>query len=135
MRAWATAALLALALTTLAGAQEPTEPEPGAQSPGRLKASEASLRKARQRDWGDRSPDSLRQGRGLGQPPGNQQPAPEGGMEARFDPETGERYYLARPDEGPRRGAVWVPPWVVYAAGAVVVLLAAGWLVRRARTR
>ena len=51
----------------------------------------------------------------------------------RTDPETGERYRLARPEEPLRRGAVRSPSWVIYLAGGVIALGAVIILVRRTR--
>jgi len=51
----------------------------GEQSPVATESERSEPPEGAERDWGDRSPDSLRQGRGLGQPPGNQSVGEEHG--------------------------------------------------------
>lgn len=51
------------------------------------------------------------------------------------DDDTGERYRLERPPPGMRRGDLPVPAWVPVTAGVLVVLVAAGALLLRARRR
>ncbi len=56
-------------------------------------------------------------------------------QEVRTDLETGERYVPARPPQGPLRGALSVPGWTVYIAGALVSAVAFIVVVRRLRRR
>ncbi|MEM7609644.1 MAG: hypothetical protein AAF411_30225, partial [Myxococcota bacterium] len=65
------------------------------------------------------------------QPEGSAEDSADEGV--RTDPETGERYRLARPEEPLRRGAIPSPSWVIYLAGSIVALGAIVVLVRRTR--
>jgi len=53
--------------------------------------------------------------------------------EVRLDPETGERYRLERPPEGPARGRWRVASWVVWTGGGLVFAGALAGLLRRLR--
>lgn len=56
-------------------------------------------------------------------------------QDLRVDPETGERYRLVRPPEGPARGRWAAPTWVVWTVGGLVFGGATAALARRLRRR